>query len=273
MSTSRALKGLAVATAGAVLTLGGAGLVNAQGTVIVNNAGMDVDVVNVDRATGTVTVTMTNNLGFTVYCETPTPDTANRFGGSVASAPVVEMSAEYYERFQNVKAEMVSITASGSTITMPLWPLEQFLPQGSLGAIAGDAVQLRSQISAANTKSKVDGLFGTTTAFALANGANTTRTITLGPAATQPRGEDKIGFFTICAHSTNSAGAQGAGQLYAWSAFEEGWPPPVVIPEEEGTLASGSLGSLGSSGAAPVDPEPPVDEGPPIVDGGDPLDP
>ena len=77
----------------------------------------------------------------------------------------------------------------------------------------------------------------------------------------------------MCAQGTNSAAAQGTGQLYAWSAFEEGWPPPVVIPEDSGSLATGSLGSLGSSGTDPVDPEPPVEEEPPAEDNGDPLDP
>jgi len=100
----------------------------------------------------------------------------------------------------------------------------------------------------------------------IAVGQTVTRTITLGPPSTQPRKEDKVGFFTICAQGANSAAAQGTAQLYAWSAFEEGWPPPVVIPEEDGTIASGSLGSLGGSATDSVDPEPPVDEEPPVDD-------
>ena len=281
MSTSRALKGFTAATASALLVIGGAGVANAQNvvtvvpgdngdgrTVIVNNAGMTVSLLGVDRAAGTAQVEMTNNLGFTVYCEAPNQDTVAgaRPGGTISTAPVVEMSTEYYQRYQNVKAEMVSITASGSTITMPLWPLTQFFPQGSLGDMASEAVALRSKITEANTKAKVDGLYGTTAAFAMTNGQTVTRTIALGPSATQPRKEDKVGFFTVCAQGANSAAAQGTAQLYAWSAFEEGWPPPVVIPEEDGTIASGSLGSLGGSATDSVDPEPPVDEEPPVDD-------
>lgn len=288
MSTSKALKGFTAAAATALLALGGAGTAAAQNTVtvvpgdngdgrtvVVNNAGMAVDIVNVDRAAGTVQVSMTNNLGFTVFCEAPNQDTVAgaRPGGTVSTAPVVEMSALYYSRYQNVRAEMVSITASGSTITMPLWPLTQFFPQGSLGDMASEAVQLRSQITEQNTRAKVEGLYGTTGSFAVTNGQTVTRTIALGPPATQPRGSDLVGYFTMCAQGTNSAAAQGTGQLYAWSAFEEGWPPPVVIPEDSGSLATGSLGSLGSSGTDPVDPEPPVEEEPPAEDNGDPLDP
>ncbi|MET3862220.1 hypothetical protein ABIE38_003160 [Dietzia sp. 2505] len=282
MSTSSALKGFTAATASALMVLGLAGTAAAQNTVtvvpgdngdgrtvVVNNAGMTVDIVNVDRAAGTVQVSMTNNLGFTVFCEAPNPDTAAgaRPGGTVSTAPVVEMSAEYYSRYQNVRAETVSISASGSTITMPLWPLTQFFPQGSLGDMATEAVRLRSQITEANTKAKVDGLFGTTGSFQMTNGQTVNRTIALGPPATQPRGEDLIGFFTMCAQGTNSAAAQGSGQLYAWSTFEDGWPPPVVIPEDSGSLATGSLGSLGGGGNGPVDPEPPVEPEPePPVD-------
>ena len=96
----------------------------------------------------------------------------------------------------------------------------------------------------------------------IAVGQTVTRTITLGPPSTQPRKEDKVGFFTVCAQGANSAAAQGTAQLYAWSAFEEGWPPPVVIPEEDGTITAGSLGSLGSSGTTPDYPEPPIDDVP-----------
>ncbi|WP_194861392.1 hypothetical protein [Dietzia sp. SYD-A1] len=277
MSTSRALKGFTAASASALMVLGMAGTAAAQNTVtvvpgdngdgrtvVVNNPGMTVDIVNVDRAAGTVQVSMTNNLGFTVFCEAPNQDTVAgaRPGGTVSTAPVVEMSAEYYSRYQNVRAEMVSITASGSTITMPLWPLTQFFPQGSLGDMASEAVQLRSRITEQNTRAKVEGLYGTTGSFQMTNGQTVNRTITLGPPATQPRGEDLIGFFTMCAQGTDSAAAQGSGQLYAWSTFEDGWPPPVVVPENTGSLGSGSLGSLGSSGTDPVDPEPPVEPEP-----------
>ncbi|MBB1029533.1 hypothetical protein G6027_01225 [Dietzia sp. SLG310A2-38A2] len=274
MSTSRALKGLTAAAASAALAIGAAGSAAAQTvtvvpgdngdgrTVIVNNSGMDVDVVSVDRAAGTAQVTMTNNLGFTVFCEAASQDPANRFGGSISTAPVVESSVEYYQRFQNVKAEDVRITMSvlGSTGTMvaELWPLVQFLPQGSVGEISSDAVALRSQITQANTAAKVQGLYGTTPAFAVTNGNTVTRNIALGPPSTQPRGVEKVGFFTMCAQGTNSAAAQGTAQLYAWSAFEEGWPPPVIEPEESGNITSGSLGSLGGNG----DGQPPVNGDP-----------
>ncbi|WP_010540817.1 hypothetical protein [Dietzia alimentaria] len=263
MSTSSTLKGFTAATASALLVMGGAGIANAQNTVtvvpgdngdgrtvVVNNAGMDVDVVSVDRTAGTVDVTMTNNLGFTVYCEAPNADTAPgaRPGGTVSTAPVAEMSAEYYERFQNVKAEELSI--QNGSVTMNFWPLGQLLPQGSLANLASESVQLRSQITEANTKAKVDGLYGTTGAFQLTDGATVSRTITLGPPATNPRGADKVGYFTMCAQGTNSAAAQGTGQLYAWSAFEEGWPPADEGNGNSGSLGSGSLGSLGSSGPA-----------------------
>lgn len=258
MSTSSALKGFTAATASALLVMGGAGIANAQNvvtvvpgdngdgrTVVVNNPGMDVDVVSVDRVAGTAEVTMTNNLGFTVYCEAPNADTASgaRPGGTISTAPVAEMSAEYYARFQNVKAEELSI--QNGSVTMNFWPLGQLLPQGSLGDLASESVQLRSQITKANTKAKVDGLYGTTGAFQLTNGATVSRTIPLGQPATNPRGEDKVGYFTMCAQGTNSAAAQGTGQLYAWSAFEEGWPPVDVGGGNTGSLGSGSLGSSG----------------------------
>ncbi|WP_042330411.1 hypothetical protein, partial [Dietzia sp. UCD-THP] len=149
MSTSRALKGFTATTASALLVLGGVGIANAQNvvtvvpgdngdgrTVIVNNPGMSVDIISVDRAAGTVAVQMTNNLGFTVFCEAPNQDTTAgaRPGGTVSTAPVVEMSAEYYQRFPNVQAENLNI-ASGS-VTMNFWPLGQLLPQGSVGALA-----------------------------------------------------------------------------------------------------------------------------------------
>lgn len=271
MSTSKFTKGLAVVSVGAAIAAAGAGAASAQDvvtvvpgdngdgrTIVVNHPGMAVDVVSVDRAAGTAQVTMTNNTGFQVYCEAPSQDAANRPGASISTATVVEQSIEYYSKFQNSKAEEVAITMQvlGSTGTMrvPLWPLVQLLPQGSLGDMASQAVTLRSQITDGNTDAKVKGLFGTTTAFALNNGDNTTRTITLGPPATSPRGTDKVGFFTVCAQGANSAAAQGTAQLYAWSAYEEGWPPPVVEPEESGTLAGGSLGSLGSSGSGPTPP-------------------
>lgn len=265
MFTSRALKGLTAVSAGALLAVGTAGTASAYvnvvpgdngdgRTVIVNNAGMDVEVVSVDRAAGTAEVTMSNELGFDVYCEAPNQDASNRHGGSISAAPVVDGSAEYYQRFQNVKAEDVRITMSvlGSSGTMvaELWPLTQFLPQGSVGEMASDAVGLRSEIAQGNTAAKVDGLYGTTAAFRLNNEASITRTIALGPPATQPRGADKVGFFTMCANGTNSAAAQGSAQLYAWSAFEEGWPPPTTVDGEgAGTMDSGSLGSLGSLGS------------------------
>lgn len=282
MSTFKTLKGLAVVAAGAVLAIGGTGTAagqtvtvvpgdNGDGrTVIVNNPGMDVDIVSIDRAAGTAQVTMTNNLGFTVFCEAASQDPEDRVGGSISTASVVEGSVEYYQRFQNVKAEDVRITMSvlGSSGTMvaELWPLVQFLPQGSVGEISSDAVALRSRIARANTDAKVDGLYGTTPSFALNDGGTVTRTITLGPPATQPRGTDKVGYFTMCAQGSNTAAAQGTAQLYAWSAFEEGWPPPVVEPEGDGTLASGSLGSLGSSGSGLT---PPADGGNDDDAGGD----
>lgn len=291
MSTPKFLKGLAAVSAGAALAVGVAVPVHAQNvvtvvpgdngdgrTVAINRPGMDVRIVDVDRAAGTVQVSLTNTLGFQVYCEAPSQDAANRPGGSVSTAPVVEKSIDYYSRFQNTKAEQVAITmavlGSTGTMTIPLWPLTQFAPQGSLGEMASPAVQLRSEITEGNTAAKVNGLFGTTTAFVLNNGANTTRTITLGPPATSPRGEDKVGFFTVCAQGGNSAAAQGTAQLYAWSAYEEGWPPPFVEPEGSGSLGSGSLdsgsldsGSLGSLGSSGSGPTPPVGGGP--GDGGD----
>ncbi|MCD2261514.1 hypothetical protein K3888_02255 [Dietzia aurantiaca] len=266
MFTQRGLKGLTVASAATLLAVGVAGTASAHvtvvpgdngdgRTVIVNNPGMDVEVVSVDREAGTAQVTMANNLGFDVYCEAANQDAENRPGGSISTATVVEGSAEYYQRFQNVKAEDVRITMSvlGSTGTMvvDLWPLSQFLPQGSVGANAGEAVALRSQIAEGNTAAKVGGLYGTTPAFRLNNGADITRTVTLGPPSTNPRSDAKVGYFTMCANGTNSAAAQGNAQLYAWSAFEEGWPPAEVDEGDgnTGSLGSGSLGSLGSSGA------------------------
>ena len=138
------------------------------------------------------------------------------------------MSALYYSRYQNVRAEMVSITASGSTITMPLWPLTQFFPQGSLGDMASEAVQLRSQITEQNTRAKVEGLYGTTGAFAVTNGQTVTRTIALGPPATQPRGSDLVGYFTMCAQGTNSAAAQKPPP--AQPASQPSTPTPTTRP-------------------------------------------
>ena len=254
MSTIRALKGLTATAAVGLLALGAAGTAAAQNvvtvipgdngdgrTVIVNHAGMDVEILSVDRAAGTVQVRMQNNLGFAVFCEAPNPDTQNRPGGTVTTADVVEMSAEYYSRYQNVRAEEVRIVASGSTITMDLWPLTQFFPQGSLGEMASDAVQLRSRITEENTAAKIAGLYGTTGAFQVANGGTVTRTINLGQPATQPRSDEEIGFFTVCAQGTNSAAAQGSAQLYAWSAFEPGPPAP---PEDDGEPEGGGNGIL-----------------------------
>ncbi|GAA1053735.1 hypothetical protein [Dietzia natronolimnaea] len=282
MSTSQALKGLTAAVAAACLAVGAAGSAGAQGqvtvvpgdsgdgrTVIVNNPGMTVNVTSVNRETGQVQVQMQNNLGFTVFCEAPTQDSAARFGGTVTLAPVAEQAGEYYTRFQNTKAETVTIIQSGSTITIPLWQLTQFVPTGSVGAIAGEAVQLRSQIVEGTTRARVSGLYGTTPSFQMTNGATVTRTINLGIPTTNTRAEDKIGFFTVCGQGTNSAAVQGNAQLYGWTAFEEGWPPPVVIPENTGSLATGSLGS---SGTDPVDPEPPIEE-PPIDDDEGPAEP
>ena len=261
MSTHKILKGLAVVSAGAILTSLGAGVAAAQGTVtvipgqngdgrtvIVNRAGMTTTINSVDRAAGTVSVTMTNNTGVQLYCENPSQDASNRPGGSVSTAQVVHDSIQYYSRFQNTKAEEVAITmsvaGSSGTMRIPLWPLAQLIPEGSIGENASQAVKLRTAITEGNTQAKVKGLFGTTTAFALNNGATTTRTITLGPPSTSPRGEDKVGFFTICGAGANSAAVQGTAQLYAFSAYEDGWTPPAPVVEDESEDPSESTGSL-----------------------------
>lgn len=251
MFTSKALKGLTAASAAAFLALGTAGVASAQVTVIpgdngdgrtvtVNAPGMEVDVVSVDREAGTVEVTMTNSVGFDVFCEAADQDSANRFGGTVSTAKVVEKSVEYYQNFQNTKADMIDI-ASGS-VTLALWPLAQLMPQGSVGDMASDMVKLRSEITEANTYAKVQGLYGTTGSFRLNNGASATRTITLGPPASQPRGEDKIGFLTMCGQGVNSNAVQGNAKLFAWSALEQDPVPDVDEDTDDDSIDDDDIG-------------------------------
>lgn len=247
MTISTSMKGLAAASATAALVVGGAGLASAQNvipgddtdgrTVIVSPGGMDIDIVSVDRVAGQVTVSLTNGTGQTMRCEAPSEDEDARYGGTVTTAEVVDMSNQFYSSYQDTRYEEVVHGSVGNIVS--LWPLGQLIPTGSVTQFLSDRVQFEGQIAQAHQQAKQDGLVGTTAAFTINNGQTIERSVQLGQPAVSPRGDSLLGFFTIC----GAGGTQGSQQLYAWSAFEEGWPPADDGEGDTGSLAAGSLGS------------------------------
>lgn len=274
MSTSVRLKGLAAVTASVTLVLGSAGVASAQGnvipgdrydgrTAIVNTDLGDFTVTGVDRETGTVDLEFANNSDSSLRCEAPNPDPDNRPGSTVSTAPVIEAATEYYERFQVVPAGEIDINQSipllgGINIYAAFWPLLQLIPSGSAAQFMSDRVQLQATVVDGNRHATTSGLAGTTAPFTVNSGATWTGQVQLGPPSTSPRGEDMVGAIVVC----GPGGTQGTQQLYAWSAFEEGWPPADEGDGGTGSLDAGSLGgssdadgslgtgSLGSSGDA-----------------------
>lgn len=274
MSTSARLKGLAAVTASAALVLSSAGVASAQGnvipgdrydgrTAIVNAASGEFTVAGVDRASGIVDIAFTNNSGGSLRCEAPNPDPNNRPGSTVSTAPVIEAATEYYQRFQVVPAGEIDIEQSipllgGINIYAAFWPLLQLIPSGSAAQFMSDRVQLQATIVDENRHAKTNGLTGTATPFTVDSGATWTGQVQLGPPSTSPRGENKVGAIVVC----GPGGTQGNQQLYAWSAFEEGWPAADEGGGDSGSLDAGSLGSsdnadgsletgsLGGSGSA-----------------------
>lgn len=261
MSTSTRLKGLAAVTASAALVISSAGVASAQNvipgdrydgrTAIVNTDAGELTVTGVDREAATVDLEFANTSGSSLRCEAPNPDESNRPGSTVSTAPVIEAATEYYERFQVVPAGEISIEQSipllgGINIYAAFWPLLQFVPSGSAAQFMSERVQLQAVIVEENRTAQTSGLTGTTSAFTVANGDTWTGQVSLGLPATSPRGEDKIGAIIVC----GSGGTQGSQQLYAWSAFEEGWPPLTPEGGDTGSLNSGSLGSSDSGDGA-----------------------
>ncbi|MFN3600864.1 MAG: hypothetical protein ACK4UY_05685 [Dietzia sp.] len=265
MSSSTTLKGLAAVAASASLVLGGSGVAAAQTvipgdggggrTVIVNNPNATLTIDNVDRQAGTATVTFVNNTGVSLRCEAPNQNPADRPGTAVSTAGVVENSATFYERYQWIPAGELTVPASFlGNITVRLWPLLQGLPTGSITQFMSDRAMLQAEIINGHDAARQAGLTGNSGAFTIANGATSVQSVNLNIPAFSPRGTDRLGVMTVC----GPGGTQTTQQLYAWTAFEEGWEPPA--PDNTGSLGSGSLGSLGSSGTDPVDPEPPIDD-------------
>lgn len=279
MTIPTSIKGLVAVSAAAALAVGGAGVAVAQNvipgddtngrTVIVGAANMDVEIVSVDRASGEVVVSVANSTGQNLRCEAPNQDTEARPGGTVSTAEVVEMSNEFYSSFQDTQFENV-VHGSVGQLTQ-LWPLGQLIPTGSAAQFLSDRAQLEAQTGNAHQQARQNGYVGTTPAFTINNGVELERTVQLGQPAVGPRGDARLGFFMIC----GPGGTQGSQQLYAWSALEAvPEPEPGEVDNDaNGSLSTGSLGSLGSSGSDPIDPEPPVEEEPPVENGEDPLDP
>ncbi|MFL0577758.1 hypothetical protein [Dietzia sp. 179-F 9C3 NHS] len=248
MTTSTTLKGFAAVAAAAALAVAGAGASTAQNvipgddnkgrTVVVGAEGMEIEFVSVARGTGQVVVSLTNNTGQSLRCEAPNEDTSARPGGTVSTAEVVGLSEQFYSSYQNTQYENVVHGSVGQL--MQLWPLGQLIPTGSAAQFLSDRVQLEADIANAHQQAKQHGYVGTTPAFTINDGATVERTIQLGQPAVSPRGDARLGYFTIC----GPGGTQGTQQLYAWSAYEEPTESePGEDPAPNGSLDLGSLGS------------------------------
>ena len=247
------VSGLAAASAQNVIP----GDTDPNQTIFTDRDGVTITM-EVDRESGEVSGTFTNEFGSNLNCTSPDQNPDLVRGGTVSTAAVIEDSIEYYRQFQNTQPGQI---AAGSAIPLlgnagievPFWPLFQLLPTGSAAGSLSDGVSAAAPIATAHQEALTRGMVGEIGTFSVNNGAAPREwSTTLSPPSIGERGTDPLGVIFVCRVGN------AAGPHYAFAAYED-VPPPEPgtgslpggsLGSEEGNGSlSGSLGSEGNDGS------------------------
>ena len=266
------LKTLGATAASAALLVAGAGVATAQTpvpgdddegrTALVNEPGVTLEIVDVDREAGNVEYSMTNDHGASLTCEAVNENEDNRPGATVSTEDVIAQGENFYRNHQIRDAGEFGFEESfpfvgGGGMLVEFWPLLQMIPTGSAAGSLSDQVIAQAGVVNSHDQALVRGMAGYDSSFSIGNGDTVERTISLGPPAQGERGDDELGVIVMC----GEGGTQGDQQLYVWTAYESGeapQPEPGTGSLDGGSLGSngdGSLdgGSLGSNGDGSLD--------------------
>ena len=210
---------------------------------LTNLPGVEASVVEVDRETGAVSGTFTNNTGRNLTCTNPHPNPELARGGTVSTAAVIGQSMDYYSRFRPTYPGAVDIDESlpiggGIAVYGPLWPILQLIPTGSAAAFLAPEVAASAEITELQNHATARGLTGAIGVFTVNDGDTHDWNTTLGRAGYGARDNDRLGALFVCREG------DAQSQHYAFAGYEE-------VDEDEGTgnLPSGSLGGSSDSGS------------------------
>lgn len=194
-----------------------------RATVVVNPA---------DDTASTITGQFTNRTGESLTCRGYPDDTGA--SGTVAPAPVVQASLDYYKTFplRPDPGMAQALTVAGSTINInaDMGGVPTLLPGGSLAPAFGPNFAARAAISEKYADAKVKGQTGQMGTFTVTNGATRSWTAPLGNPTSGQREDFHAGAIFLC---TSSQG------VWAFAGYEGGEEPER---DSRGVLQSGSLG-------------------------------